>query len=449
MSERILLVNPWIYDFAAFDLWAKPMGLLYLGTMLKEAGLNVRLVDCMDRLHPEASGLGARPGRFPGTGHWRREIVPTPSIFQETTRRFARYGLPETAFLKTLTSEKRPDLVMVTSIMTYWYPGVLKAIDLIHSIWPEVKVVLGGTYATLCTDHAEKNSGADLVFSGPGEPDLLKVTSELLGNDPHNLCSPVRNYWHETWPAIELYPRLDFAPVMTSRGCPLRCPYCASARLYSKFQQRPIEDVLAEIEDRCLRLGLNDFAFFDDALLINAETHLMPILEGVLQRGLKINFHAPNGLHVGLITPELARLMFDSGFKTLRLGLETFDWDLQKAWGGKVEAGEFESAVRNLTRAGFEPGQIGVYLLYGLPGQPLDEVLKTIQAVRAMGVRPYPAEFSPLPGTPIWAKAAKLSPYDLESEPLYHNNTFFPCRGSDFSWEKIQEIKRMAVGRVN
>jgi hypothetical protein len=33
--KKILLVNPPVYDFAAYDLWAKPLGLLYLSSLLK------------------------------------------------------------------------------------------------------------------------------------------------------------------------------------------------------------------------------------------------------------------------------------------------------------------------------------------------------------------------------------------------------------------------------
>jgi len=30
MSKKILLINPWVHDFAAYDFWLKPLGLLYL-----------------------------------------------------------------------------------------------------------------------------------------------------------------------------------------------------------------------------------------------------------------------------------------------------------------------------------------------------------------------------------------------------------------------------------
>ena len=47
--ETVLLVNPFIYDFAAFDCWAKPRGLLRVGEMLINNGFQVELIDCLDR----------------------------------------------------------------------------------------------------------------------------------------------------------------------------------------------------------------------------------------------------------------------------------------------------------------------------------------------------------------------------------------------------------------
>ena len=106
--------------------------------------------------------------------------------------------------------------------------------------------------------------------------------------------------------------------------------------------------------------------------------------------------------------------------------------------------GKFETAMNNLRQAGFGPDQVGGYILYGLPGQPLEEVLITARQVREAGARPYLAEFSPLPGTPMWNEALAASPFDLANEPLYHNNSFFPCRGPDFTWDRLWEIKRAA-----
>ncbi len=66
----------------------------------------------------------------------------------------------------------RPDAVLVTSLMTYWYPGVTAAIRLVREYFPGVPVILGGIYASLCPDHARSHSGADLVLTGPWETGL-------------------------------------------------------------------------------------------------------------------------------------------------------------------------------------------------------------------------------------------------------------------------------------
>ena len=47
---NILLINPWICDFAAYDFWAKPIGLLYIGSILKKSGYNISYIDLVDMM---------------------------------------------------------------------------------------------------------------------------------------------------------------------------------------------------------------------------------------------------------------------------------------------------------------------------------------------------------------------------------------------------------------
>ncbi|MDQ1277925.1 MAG: hypothetical protein QG555_967, partial [Thermodesulfobacteriota bacterium] len=48
MSNPILLINPWINDFSAYDFWMKPLGLLYMASCLRKNGLDVQLIDCLE-----------------------------------------------------------------------------------------------------------------------------------------------------------------------------------------------------------------------------------------------------------------------------------------------------------------------------------------------------------------------------------------------------------------
>ena len=99
--------------------------------------------------------------------------------------------------------------------------------------------------------------------------------------------------------------------------------------------------------------------------------------------------------------------------------------------------------MENLTRAGFQADQIGVYLLCGLPGQKPAEVAESIRMVRNHGARPYLAEYSPIPGTPFWPEALNCSPFDLANEPLFHNNSILPCQSKHFGLEELQELKQL------
>jgi len=56
----------------------------------------------------------------------------------------------------------------------------------------------------------------------------------------------------------------------------------------------------------------------------------------------------------------------------------------------------------------------------------------------------YLAEYSPIPGTPLWQEAVQCSPFDLQGEPLFHNNTILPCRWDGFDWDDLQTLKAMA-----
>ena len=441
-APHILLVNPWIHDFAAYDFWATPLGLLTLGGILREHGARVSYLDCLDRFHPSAGGAlpsSARGGRGP----YRKTNIAKPPGLAHIPRNYCRYGISPDWFRNDLAALDPPDLVLVTSLMTYWYPGVRETIEVIKSVYPQAPLVLGGIYATLYPEHARRTCGADRVAAGPGEDTILGLTAELTGwspaarSDPGDLDSlPL--------PALDLGRRLAHVPLLTSRGCPFACAYCASRYLQPRMLKRSPASVTAEILHWHQTHAVRDFAFYDDALLVDAENHLLVILEELARRGATLRFHTPNGLHARFITPEVARWLKRANFATLRLGVET------AAPGGhrldqKLQEGELEAALKYLQEAGFRRDEIGVYLLLGLPNQEDAEVAASIRRVRELGATPVLALYSPIPGTALWPEALAASPYDLEDEPLYHNNSLFPCWPT-FSWERYTHLKRLAQG---
>lgn len=444
--KSILLVNPWIHDFAAHDHWAKPMGLLYIASCLRIMNYDINVLDCLISMHGLTDGAGIPPFRRKGDGRgsYPKEEIPRPAALRGIPRKFSRYGLPPRLVEMRLKKMQRPDLVLVTSFMTYWYPGVSETIRLIRSLWKSVPVVLGGIYATLCTGHAVTHSGADLVIPGEGIANLSGLLRDVLG-DPPEPARRSEGLDHLPYPAYDLLPFLDQVPILTSRGCPFRCTYCASHQIEPRYQRRDPASVADEITYWHEHRGMIDFSFYDDALLTYPQQMILPLLREVIHRNLKCRFHCPNGLHLRNMDEELAHLLFQAGFKTLRFGFETADSDRQRETGGKTRSSDLIEAMRCLRKAGYRSGEVGIYLLCGLPGQGVAEIAEGIDFVRACGARPILAEYSPIPGTALWEQAVTASPYPIAEEPLFHNNTLLPCADRELTLPVFRELKRRAL----
>lgn len=436
---HILLVNPWIHDFAAYDFWAKPIGLLGLAAILREHDYRVSFIDCLERFHPRAPETDRDPPARCGRGPYLKTRIPTPASIRDVPRTYSRYGIRPEWFEESLSALPKPDLILMTSMMTYWYPGVRESIDHIRAVFPETPIVLGGVYASLCTDHAVSASGADRVIPGLAEETILDIAAEFTGFSASLRFDPDLPDAYP-YPAFDLQSRILYVPILTSRGCPFSCAYCASRFLNPKRTRRTPESVLEEIRFWHRRYQVVDFVLYDDAFLSEAEVHALPILEGICGSGMRLRFHTPNALHIRGITPEIARLMFEAGFATVRLGLETAAAG-EDGLDRKASPGEFRSAASFLRSAGFRVDQVGAYLLAGLPGQPLRTILESIEAVHQSGVTPVPAYYSPIPRTALWKEALKSSRYDLACDPIYTNNAILPCQKEPFSWETIRRLK--------
>ena len=446
-KKSVLLINPWIYDFAAYDLWIKPLGLLYMGSLFRRNGYHVHLIDCLNACHRQLERYtGNRlPKRF-DTGHGRlpKERIPKPQPLRDIKRNYNRYCIKPDIFINELKSSVTPDLILVTSVMTYWYPGVFEVIRITKQAFPDIPIVLGGVYATLCPDHALQ-SGTDITVAGAGENHFPRLLHDFFGDDPVYVPDP-DDLDSMPYPALDLLPLKDQFPILTSKGCPYNCTYCASHLLSDRFKQRDPVKVVDEIDFWHKHFGIRQFSIYDDALLVNPEEMVIPMLTEIIRRRLSCQFHCPNGLHISQITQKLSKLMYMAGFATMRFGFESSSPMTQLNTGGKVNNEQLQAAVRDLTDAGYKSEDIGIYILCGLPGQEAAEVRDSIRYVQSCGARPIITEYSPIPGTTLWESAVNESHFDLQGEPLFHNNSLLPCRSEKLTFEMYKDLKMMTRG---
>lgn len=476
---------PPVYDFAFYDLFTAPFGLVRIGRWLAGAGYDVRLVDALrtdDERSRELRGTPRR--RSDGTGKVFRTRIEWPAGPLPVDRSFARYGIVIESFRTRIAGAFEgapPDVALVTSGMTYWYPGVVEAVDTLRAAHPSVPVAVGGVYASLLPEHCKAVTGADLVAAGSSTGDL----AALLGR----LGLPVPD--GEPAGAVVDSGR-GFAAVRLNEGCPYRCDYCASHMLCPRFEPGDPHAAAAEVRRLAESAGVRNFAFYDDALLVDRRRVFGEFLAHFAVGGAAgggaacggraggggagpgsrapqptVRFHLPNAVHMRHLDADIAGLMNRAGVQEVRLGFES-DSDAfhvahdagagPKAGRGaagrggaaagtrQADGAALSAAVDALLAGGFSRDRIGVYVLAGLPGQRRGEVEHSVRTAGEKGVNVYVSEFSPVPGSPIWERCVELCELPIAEEPLYQNNTLLPMAWEGFTRADLAAVKECAAG---
>jgi radical SAM superfamily enzyme YgiQ (UPF0313 family) len=100
-----------------------------------------------------------------------------------------------------------------------------------------------------------------------------------------------------------------------------------------------------------------------------------------------------------------------------------------------------KQAVRLLTGAGYSAKQLDAYVIMGLPGQDLEEVLASMVFVNDLGVQIRLASYSPIPGTRDFMRAVASQQIQSDIDPLLTNKSVFPLRASENEYNTYINIR--------
>ncbi len=429
-----MLITPPVYDFAYFDLFSKPLGLLRIASWLKRGGwetVHVNALDYGDKLSLNRFGSPRRKGN--GTGKIFRQPLEWPAERIAIERQYARYGIDRESFSSQI-ARSRPDLILITSTMTYWYEGIGETVDLCRRHHPGVPVAVGGIYATLMPDHCRDVCRPDYVLTGEGSQALREALGGSLplpAEEISDVADPEDPVWRES------------GVIRLNRGCPMACDYCASRLLEPVFLAGRAEEAFQRLKEMHGRWGTTHFAVYDDALLVNRENLIKPFLEMVLSWGRNLSFYLPNAVHARYLDRELLNMMEAAGFRELRMGYESSSDDFHEKRDRKINRDIFDNAVEEIRNSAFPLQNCAAYVLAGLPGQRSSEVEHSVRTASAYGIRCRIAQYSPVPGSSLWEESLSFSSLPLKEEPVYHNNTFFSMEWEGFTRDELERIKRL------
>jgi magnesium-protoporphyrin IX monomethyl ester (oxidative) cyclase len=185
------------------------------------------------------------------------------------------------------------------------------------------------------------------------------------------------------------------ATLMSSRGCPFACAFCANLQQKKRF--RSAENIVEEVKLMIDKYGVKHFRFLDDNIIIDKKRFekLAPMLHE-----LDIRFRC--SISSVLLNDDYCELLYHAGCREVGIGFESADDEvlslINKA--GKATTNMHKDAVQVIQKWGMKAK---VYIITGLPG----ETKESIEATKKFVLDLKPDKwicllFTPYPGTPIY-----------------------------------------------
>lgn len=339
-----------------------------------------------------------------------------------------------------------PDIVGLTALSSH-YEEMRELCNFISYKRAENKnllnflLVIGGVHATALPELSIVQCKADLAVLGEGEVTLLELIDSIENhknpfeidgiayfengnfkrNKPRDLIEnldnipfpawhlmPIKNYPHD--PHGHDYIRKPFAPILTTRGCPFSCTYCASTNFWGKrIRYRNPKNVVDEMEFLIEAYNIREFHIWDDNITLSKK-HIKGICREIIQRKLDVTLRCPNGLRIDSLDLEILTWMKRAGFYLIVLAVESASQRVLDRAKKKLNLQKVPKIIKLANELGFITK--GFFIL-GLPGETISSALKTIKYPRENRFN-FATFFiaSPLPGSElfnIWKKNNETS----------------------------------------
>ncbi|MBN1384652.1 MAG: cobalamin-dependent protein [Elusimicrobia bacterium] len=358
------------------------LGLAYLASVLEKEGHTVKIIDCT---------LGL-----------------TYTDIEKEAKKFT------------------PDITGI-SATTPTYNNAKKSASAVKKAVPKSVLIIGGAHPTALPEEVIKEGTFDFAVLGEGEETLSELVKKLYNKEniksgnirgiafqkdekviitqprpridnPDSLPFPARHLLPPLKaysPTPASYRKLPLAVIMTSRGCPARCTFCDKSVFGENFRTRSADNVLAEAEEVIRDYGAKEIRFFDDCFTLNP-ARVEEICRGM--KKLKIPWTCLT--KTTSVTPQILRIMYESGCWQVLFGLESGDDTILKYLGKGNTVEQNRKAVQWAKNAGMS---VRADFLVGSPLETIDTLNKTLKFAKELPLDyAHFNKFVPFPGTEIY-----------------------------------------------
>ena len=189
--------------------------------------------------------------------------------------------------------------------------------------------------------------------------------------------------------------------ILTSRGCPARCTFCANHVTGRRFRHRSAAGVVAEIRGYHELCGVTFLPCWDDALTANRK-RLVELCEA-FERELDFTFTWSAITRANLVTPELLAAMRRAGLVHVNFGVESGDDDVLRAIKKGIKTDHVVRALEHAKAVGLSTA---CNFMVGFPQETPIALERTLRFMER--IAPLVDTFStlgvlvPFPGTPLY-----------------------------------------------
>lgn len=366
---NVLLVNPPVNSEHLFA--TPPLGLMYLASALRVNGHNAKIIDLY------SFGGELTPGDVKGI-----------------------------------------DVVGITG-MSFQHNSILKTAKIAKEVDNSKTVIVGGPHATALPTLLLKDEHVDFVFRGEGEVQFPLFLDTDDWTNIQGFCFEghtvppviVRNIDSLSLPAWDLidnnkymgchhgffYEKEPIGLILTSRGCPYSCTFCASHCISGKlWRPHSISRVLQEIDYLVEREGIRELQVEDDNFSVNL-TRAKEVFKGIIKRDYDLSISFPNGIRLDRLDDGLLELMKKAGVYSLSFGIESGSQRILNRMKKRLKLDFIEKQLRKVKSYGFYTHG---FFMVGFPYETKEDIEETIDFALKLDLdAAFFGTYVPLPGS--------------------------------------------------
>ena len=341
--------------------------------------------------------------------------------------------------MSSAIAEANPNLIGVT-VYTPYVAEVARAVELARIAAPGATIVLGGPHVTFTASETLRTiPQVDVVVRGEGDQVLVDlaqavaegdnlvrvpgITYRSNGKTVETPLPPPMDVTALPLPAFHLlpmdryqFPALGgaFATVLASRGCPFRCTFCSEWPFW-RNGWRPYDPdaVVEQLNILVNRFGRHNIWFGDDCFNVDRD-HVAAICEGILQRGIDVDWFYQGRADMLVKYKELVPLMRRAGNRLVQLGIEASTDDQRDELNKQLGTETVKEAVSLLRQ---EDIVCQGMIIVGVPSDSPRTFEHKVAFVKRLGVdQPVFTMYTPFPGTQAYEEAIENGLLELPAD---------------------------------